>query len=377
MKIVLVALEWSAKGGLEILTGQVAHALQEMGHDVKVFSVYDSEVNLICGIKSTPLAPRSRLFYRAGRRFNLLGINARLRVAATCPDIDLIILGHAQLMKAFAPLLSGDKRPRHSLLWAHGIDVWGQPGRILAPYLAGLDAVVSVSEFTARRLSEDAGFNRIVVIPNFVDTDFFTPVKNPALIRRNEVLICSRLALEGSNKGHEVLFRALPLAEAMCGSQLRIRVIGDGDGRPRLEALARDLQVANRVTFSGRVSYADLREAYQECGVFVLPSRVIERPTDYWSGEGFGLVYAEAAACGRPVLASTHGGAAETLIDGRTGFLIDPCSPAAVAGGIAKLVTNPIKADDMGRAGRLMVQERVSKPVFKRNLRQLIDNLCM
>jgi phosphatidyl-myo-inositol dimannoside synthase len=192
-------------------------------------------------------------------------------------------------------------------------------------------------------------------------------------VRRSEVLICGRMSTSEQYKGHETLFRSLRRAERILGRPLSISVVGDGDDRPRLERLAADLGLGNAVRFRGRVSLAELIEAYQNCGVFALPSYVEERSHGRWAGEGFGIVYIEAAACARPVIASAEGGARETIIDGETGLLVEPRSEESVAHAIADILADPVRSDAMGEAGRRLVEERFSRDRFRRDVHHLVE----
>jgi phosphatidylinositol alpha-1,6-mannosyltransferase len=89
--------------------------------------------------------------------------------------------------------------------------------------------------------------------------------------------------------------------------------------------------------------------------------------------EGLGMVYLEAAACGRPVVAGTSGGAPEAVQDGVTGRVVDPRSPAAVADAVAGLLDDPARARAMGRAGRAWVERRWSWDTIAGTFGQLLD----
>lgn len=104
-----------------------------------------------------------------------------------------------------------------------------------------------------------------------------------------------------------------------------------------------------------------------------MPSRVDRPERGYWSGEGFGLVYVEAAACGRPVIASTEGGAPETIVSGQTGLLVNPRSPEAVAHAIASVLADPARADEMGRQGRVLAETSFSRERFRSHLQELLS----
>jgi phosphatidylinositol alpha-1,6-mannosyltransferase len=95
----------------------------------------------------------------------------------------------------------------------------------------------------------------------------------------------------------------------------------------------------------------------------------------YVYGEGFGVVNIEAASCGRPVITSTHGGCPETIIDGKTGMLVDPTTDASVAQAILKMFSlSPAERDTMGACGRDMVIDRFSRQCFREAVGHLIDS---
>jgi phosphatidylinositol alpha-1,6-mannosyltransferase len=130
------------------------------------------------------------------------------------------------------------------------------------------------------------------------------------------------------------------------------RVVGSGPDEARLRALACDLGVARRVTFVGRVSDADLAQEYQRCSVFVLPSR----RTAEGELEGLGLVFFEAAAWGRPVVAGRSGGEVDAVVDGETGLLVDGESVDEVTRAIQALLEDPEQLRRLGDNGRRRVE---------------------
>jgi phosphatidylinositol alpha-1,6-mannosyltransferase len=374
VRVLLATLEWSALGGLEVLTTQIALALSDLGHDVKVLAAHDHEPQLLAGIASQPMSPSPKLL-RALARFSGWSEKALSReVRRRLGEFDLLIIAHANLVRSLAPLLALRKREWETCLWTYGRDVWGATGMKLAPFIPHIDHVVSISNFTASRLREDIGCSQIVVIPPCVDTDYFTPAAEEQ-VRLDEILICGRMDSADGYKGHDNLLRAIPLAEQLCGHPLKLRVVGEGENRPGIQALARSLGLGERITFTGRVSYSELRESYRRCGVFVLPTRVVQRAESVWSGDGFGIVYLEAASCGRPVLASQHGGAPETVVNGETGYTVDPLSPPSIANGIFRILSDPEHGQRLGQAGRRHVVKHFSRPVFVRSIEQLMKNV--
>ena len=152
-------------------------------------------------------------------------------------------------------------------------------------------------------------------------------------------------------KGIDQVIRALPgLAESHPG--LRYAVAGEGDDRSRLEGLARELGVAERVVFTGRIVDAGAKAAlYAGADLFAMPAR-----REGASVEGFGLVYLEAAWYGLPALAGRDGGAAEAVEDGSTGLICDGADPAAVAAGLARLLGDAALRRRLGEAAARRVR---------------------
>src|ERR1043166_10198184 len=117
--------------------------------------------------------------------------------------------------------------------------------------------------------------------------------------------------------------------------------------------------------FSG-LSYAELASCYGHCELFALPSR----------GEGFGLVYLEAMACGKPVIGGAHGGAPEVIEDGKTGYLVPHGDAGQLAAAVETLLANPALAQEIGRRGKQRVENEFRFPVFAKALKKILRELC-
>ena len=249
--------------------------------------------------------------------------------------IDLVVCGHLRLL----PLgrLAARLARVPLLLLAYGIDVWEPPAGKRG--LDGVDGVLSISEFTKGKLLRWAGIPaaRIHVIPPAVDpARFGAGPRHQALVGRYRLagktvlLTLARLAASERYKGIDEVLDCLPdLAARRPG--LVYLVAGDGDDRPRLEAKARSLGVADRVIFCGRVAEAEKADHYRLADAFVMAGR----------GEGFGIVFLEAMACGVPVVGSALDGSRDALRDGRLGLLVDPGDRTALADAIATALAMP------------------------------------
>jgi phosphatidylinositol alpha-1,6-mannosyltransferase len=130
------------------------------------------------------------------------------------------------------------------------------------------------------------------------------------------------------------------------------RVVGTGPDEGRLKRLACELGVIGRVSFLGRLSDAELAEEYQRCALFVQPSR----RTAEGEVEGLGLVFFEAAAWGRPVVAGRSGGEIDAVVDGETGVLVNGESVDEVTQAIQSLLADPNRLRRLGENGRGRVE---------------------
>jgi phosphatidylinositol alpha-1,6-mannosyltransferase len=145
-------------------------------------------------------------------------------------------------------------------------------------------------------------------------------------------------------KGLDKLLQAMQLLPA----DVRLTIIGDGNDRERLLALARPL--GDRVLFLHEAEDAERDAWYAASDALVLPVR--DEGDDV---EGFGIVFLEAALAGLPSIAGKSGGAVEAVLDGETGFLVDPLDPKAIAGAIGTLRADPLLRLRLGEAGKARV----------------------
>lgn len=293
------------------------------------------------------------------------------RVVRRSPAPRTIIATHAHL----APVadLAGRLADARYVVWCHGREVWGDLPPWVGRSLRRADAAWSVSRFTAHRLRGRglAPDGRVALLPHAL---------SPELTLRSPqepdgpptVLSVGSLDRARDYKGIDTLLLAWPMVQVEM-PRARLLVVGDGDGRRWLERLAARTGVGDHVTFAGRVSDERLVRAYAQAAVFALPARVRLGPAP--AGEGFGLVYVEAAAAGLPVVAGRAGGAPEAVRDGETGLLVDPEDPAAVASAITRLLTDRSRASAMGRAGRRWVADHFSYQRFRETVADLLATL--
>lgn len=173
--------------------------------------------------------------------------------------------------------------------------------------------------------------DKVRVIPPGVAEEFFQDRPEPPNDGPLRLLTVARLESWSARKNVDGVLHALRQLPA----DLRVHytVVGDGDDRRRLEELADELQLQDRVSFVGAVPRDELLACYRDSDLFIMASRA--RPNDV---EGFGIVYLEAAAAGVPSLCSRAGGATDAVHDGESGILLDGAEPADIANGILRFV---------------------------------------
>ncbi len=244
---------------------------------------------------------------------------------------DLIVCGHvAQLPVAW---LARRLRPRlRYLLVAHGIEVWRPFTFWQRLALRGAERILCVSDFTRsellRHLSLDPA--RLLVLPNPLDPQLEPAAgTTPAIDSPPVILSVCRLTQSDRYKGVDHLIAAMP-AVLRAEPAARLRIVGRGDDQGRLLKLVRDLGLTAAVDFAGFVSDARLREEFARCRLFALPSQ----------REGFGLVYVEAMAHGRPCLGARAGGTPE-VITPATGTLVDYGDVPGLASAIVAALRQP------------------------------------
>lgn len=152
------------------------------------------------------------------------------------------------------------------------------------------------------------------------------------------------------------MIAALPEVIARCPEAVYL-IVGDGDDRSRLEELAAQMGLSKSVIFAGRVADDEVPFYYRLADVFVMPS----------TGEGFGIVFLEAAAAGLPVVGGNRDGSVDALADGAIGTLVDPSDQQA-------LVNALLERLEQG-CGESRGLERFSVPAFRGHVAALVDTL--
>jgi phosphatidylinositol alpha-1,6-mannosyltransferase len=311
-----------------------------------------------------PPGPADPLYAPAPTRYrsfsgNRLAFAAAIAGAAVRPG--LILCQHVNHAAVAAHV------PRRAKLAVvvHGIEVWGALPPHRARTLRRADAVLAVSEYTRDRVIAEHGVDpsRAHVLHNCLDPYWRAPER--AEPDEDFLLTVSRLSVGDRAKGVDLIIQALARARERLPRGLALHVAGDGPDRPHLEALVAEHRLPGPVRFAGRLTDAQLQREFATCRFFVLPS----------SKEGFGLVFLEAMAAEKAVIAARAGGAPEVVAHEETGLLVPPNDVDALAEGIVGLVCDPGNATRWGEAGRRRVRELFSFDVYRPRLHAALDAL--
>ena len=255
-------------------------------------------------------------------------------------------------------------------LWSvlHGWEAW-KPGRWSDNLgLRRSDMVTAVSRFTRDKLLSWCPIppQSVQLLPNTIDLARFTPRPRPAALEQRYglqgkklLLTIGRLAAIDAYKGQDRVIPLLPELNERFGP-VHYLIAGDGDDRPRLERLVEKTGAGEYVTLAGFVPDEEIEDLYCLADLFVMPS----------TGEGFGIVYLEAMACGCPVVAGNRDGSVDALADGELGRLVDPGDSAALLAAIEATLREGRRHD-----ARIPGVERFALPHYRDRVHELVDHV--
>lgn len=226
--------------------------------------------------------------------------------------------------------------------------------------LAHVDRVIAVSPALVQQIQAFDKTIEIRVVGNLINTDFFVPVKTERHnLAKTHFL---SIGLLTQQKGINFLLRAVAQLLQRGITTFELTIGGDGPERPQLERLAQSLGLADRCRFTGMLSREQVKQWMQQCDVFILPSL----------HETFGLVLAEAMACGKPAIATRCGGP-EFVVTSETGVLVDAENPEALANAMADFVQGRLQFDSPNV--RHSVVERFGETSFLKTISALYEEV--
>jgi phosphatidyl-myo-inositol dimannoside synthase len=361
--------ELDAPGGVQRAGRHLAAVLTEFassrGMDCRLLSLKDSPE-----LHRMTLGAREFVFTGcdgAKGRFAVTALRAASRKAK------LVLAAHSNLGPVVQAMRIAAPRMKR-IICTHGIEVWEPLGGLRRRALRHANLVLAPSRDTADHVVSQQGVarERVRTLPWALDPQFeamlapgsqhVVPGDFPA---GRVLLTVGRWLATERYKGMDTLITALPRLLPRW-PELQLVFVGTGDDRAWLEDLTEKNGVHRHVHFLTGLSYSELAACYSACEIFALPSR----------GEGFGMVYLEAMACGKPVIGGAHGGAPEIIEDGVTGYLVPHGDPIHLATCIEALLADPAHAKEMGARARGRVEHEFRFNVFAKSLKKTLREQC-
>ena len=284
------------------------------------------------------------------------------------PRVQVAYFGHVNLSPL--GLLLRLLRPRIKY-WVvtHGVEVWTPLPMVRRAGLRHAQGVIAVSSYTADGMVKAQGLDRrrVYVLSPALDPSFMgaaSIAEIPSLPPGGQLLLTvARLISSEPGKGVDSVIKVLPnVLKAV--PDLYYVIIGGGDLQPGLEKLARESSARDHILFLGKLRLDQLKGHYSRSDVFVMPSRQ----------EGFGIVFVEAMALGKPVIAGDHGGSPEIVREAETGFLVNPDDLEALTQRLIELFQDEALRRKMGEAGRERVAQNYTFERFEERLTKILSN---
>jgi phosphatidylinositol alpha-1,6-mannosyltransferase len=291
-----------------------------------------------------------------------LAIRQPIIVVALHPNLAPIV----SVMKILAPGM-------RSAVVVHGVEVWTPLSMVRRLALRSADRVLAPSEDTLSRAIKQQRLTTTKVRklawslgPEFdPHKDLCVAASQPTRFPRGRVILTvGRWDAKEAYKGVDHLIAALP-ALVKSFPDVHLVAVGEGTDVPRLQSLAQESGCLDHIHFLPFIPHDQLRNVYDSCEVFAMPS----------SGEGFGLVFIEAMARGKPVIGGAHGGTPDVIDDGINGFLVPYGDVTQLADRLARLLANDSLRREMGAQALAKARRHFTFARFSSELAAILTEL--
>ncbi|GGE44320.1 glycosyltransferase involved in cell wall biosynthesis [Pedobacter psychrotolerans] len=286
---------------------------------------------------------------------------------------DIIILSHINLL-IFAKLVRTINPSKRIILFAHGIEIWKPLATWKKKMLATVE-IWAVSNYTAVQIHQKHQVPQscIKVLNNSLASDFQFQEKAKPLIllekysinvQQKVLLTICRLSSTEQYKGYDLVLLALK-------DLIKIKpdfiyfIVGKADQteQKRVDDLIAEYGLQKKVICTGYVSEEELNKYYQLADIFIMPSK----------GEGFGLVFIEAAANGCDVIAGNADGSDDALLSGELGLLVNPDNIEEIYHGLVCLLSKPLRLDEI-KSRQKKVKEHFGFEHYSRKVEELLKH---
>jgi phosphatidyl-myo-inositol dimannoside synthase len=336
----------------------------ERGEKCRFISLNDA-----AGMRSLKVGSREIAFTGFGRSKARLASHA-LGLATQQPSV--VVALHPNL----APIISAMKilaPGMRNVVVVHGVEVWTPLPVIRRWALQSADRVLAPSQHTLataikeQRLAIGKGRKLAWSLGPQFDAQAAASGASPlpqGFPKGRVILTVGRWDASEAYKGVDQLIAALP-ALVKSFPDVQLVAVGEGSDLPRLKSLARESRVSEHVHFLPFLDHDRLPSAYDHCEIFAMPSR----------GEGFGLVFIEAMARGKPVIGGAHGGTPDIISDGIDGFLVPFGNVALLADRLTRLLTSDSLRQEMGAQALAKARRDFTFARFSSELALILNEL--
>ncbi len=253
---------------------------------------------------------------------------------------------------------------------------WGN--LLITQVLKQASLILTISSYSRSALiSQGIPDSKIHIFPLGVDTSLFFPsspdpelVSNLGIEDKKVILSIGRLI---ERKGFDKLIMSMPYILKKFPDAVLL-IIGRGPEEERLIKLRDEMGLGEKVKFLGKIEHSSLPKFYNLCDVFVLPNRKGKKKGDV---EGFGLVFIEANACGKPVVGGNSGGTVDAIVEGETGFLVNSLEEKEIASKVITLLKDEKLAREMGKKGRERVEKKFNWPYSSEIVKEALGKILV
>ncbi|MDJ0733114.1 MAG: glycosyltransferase family 4 protein [Nostocaceae cyanobacterium] len=325
------------KGGIQVYSVFLLKALQDLypEADYDVFLKYDRQNSQYQ--QELQFLPSTKFHYfgHFPRLLQTIYLAIKIIILGIFQRPTLVITTHVNYSSAcyFLKIISGIS------YWviAHGLEVWNLDNNLTKLSLKKADKIISVSHYTRECLLQKTNIQsgKIEILANTFDENKFKIDSKPDyLLKRYNlnpeqpvILTVTRMGRMAKYKGYDHIIHALVKVRQYIPNVHYI-LAGKGDDQPRIATLINSFNLQDCVTMTGFVPDKELCDYYNLCDIFAMPSK----------GEGFGIVYLEALACGKPVIAGNQDGSVDPLVQGKLGCLVDPDNIEEIAHNLIQIL---------------------------------------
>lgn len=363
MRILVLVTGIDSDGGIQIFNRFLIKGLLDLGHQIEVISINDRQLP----------ASREYPFFSCAQwkllRKGAFVLQALKQSKKFRPE--LIICGHINFSFLCLLLKTFFRKPYFTV--AHGIEAWNLKALNKMGVMRST-RILAVSNFTRRKILEQLPAyppKALCVQANTFDAEKFIPGnKDPQLMQKlgikdqdKIILTVARISKKEKYKGYDLLISVMNevLREV---PEAKYLLVGSGSDIHRVRRLIEKNNLQERVILAGRVSHEDIRRYYNLCDCFVMPSH----------GEGFGVVFLEALACGKMVIAGDRDASREALLDQELGILVNPFDSQEIRKAVIEALKRdvPDKLLD-GAYLRQRVVEAFGYRVFRDHLESIVS----